>query len=39
LLELEPGFRIGPLIASYSSNKQRLAILADALRRAGLPED
>ena len=39
LLELEPGFRIGPLIASYSSNKQRLAMLADALRRAGLPED
>ena len=39
LLELQPGFRIGPLIASYSSNKQRLAMLADALRRAGLPED
>jgi adenylate cyclase len=38
LLELEPGFRIKPLIASYSSNKQRLAMLAEALRRAGLPE-
>jgi TolB-like protein/class 3 adenylate cyclase len=38
LLELEPGFRIGPLISSYSSNKARLAMLADALRRAGLPE-
>ncbi len=38
LLELEPGFRIRPLIASYSSNKQRLTMLAEALRRAGLPE-
>ena len=38
LLDLEPGFRIGPLISSYSSNKARLAMLADALRRAGLPE-
>jgi len=38
LLELEPGLRIGPLIASYSSNKERLAMLADALRLAGLPE-
>ena len=38
LLELEPGFRIRPLIASYSSNKERLAMLAGALRRAGLPE-
>jgi len=38
LLELEPGFRIGPLISSYSSNKARLAMLAEALRRAGLPE-
>ena len=37
LLELEPSFRIG-LISSYSSNKERLATLADALRRAGLPE-
>ena len=34
---LEPSFRIG-LISSYSSNKERLATLADALRRAGLPE-
>ena len=38
LLELEPGFRIGPLISGYSSNKARLAMLAEALRRAGLPE-
>jgi adenylate cyclase len=38
LLELEPSFRIGPLISSYSSNKARLAMLAEALRRAGLPE-
>src|SRR2546423_774854 len=38
LLELEPGFRIGPLISSYSSNKERLAMLASALRLAGLPE-
>jgi adenylate cyclase len=37
LLELEPSFRIG-LISSYSSNKERLSTLADALRRAGLPE-
>ena len=37
LLELEPSFRIG-LISSYSSNKERLAMLAEALRRAGLPE-
>ena len=37
LLELEPSFRIG-LISSYSSNKERFATLADALRRAGLPE-
>ena len=34
---LEPSFRIG-LISSYSSNKERLSTLADALRRAGLPE-
>jgi adenylate cyclase len=38
LLELEPGFRIGPLISSYSSNKVRLDMLASALRLAGLPE-
>ena len=38
LLDLEPGFRIGPLISSYSSNKERLGMLADALRRTGLPE-
>ena len=38
LLDLEPGFRIGPLISGYSSNKERLAMLAEALRRAGLPE-
>ena len=37
LLELEPSFRIG-LISSMSSNKERLATLAGALRRAGLPE-
>ena len=37
LLELEPGFRISP-IASLSSNKARLAMLAEALRQAGLPE-
>jgi len=37
LLELEPSFRIGQ-ISSMSSNKERLATLADALRRAGLPE-
>ena len=37
LLELEPGFRISQ-IASLSSNKARLAMLAEALRQAGLPE-
>jgi adenylate cyclase len=37
LLALEPSFRIGQ-ISSMSSNKERLATLADALRRAGLPE-
>jgi len=37
LLELEPSFRIGQ-ISSMSSNKERLATLAGALRRAGLPE-
>ena len=37
LLELQPSFRIGQ-ISSMSSNKERLATLADALRRAGLPE-
>jgi hypothetical protein len=37
LLELEPGFRIGQ-IASLSSNKARLAMLAEALRQARLPE-
>jgi adenylate cyclase len=38
LLELEPGFRIAPLVSSYSANAERLAMLAAALRRAGLPE-
>ena len=38
LLELEPSFRIGLFIDAVSSNKERLSTLADALRRAGLPE-
>jgi adenylate cyclase len=38
LLELETGFTIGGLVASHFASPERLDMLADALRRAGLPE-
>jgi adenylate cyclase len=38
LLELQPGFTISGLLAGNSTTPERLAIWAEALRRAGLPE-
>lgn len=38
LLELQPGFTISGLVAGKSTTPERLAIWAEALRRAGLPE-
>ncbi|MDQ6872538.1 MAG: protein kinase [Gemmatimonadota bacterium] len=38
LLELQPGFTISELVAGKATTPQRLAIWAEALRRAGLPE-
>jgi serine/threonine protein kinase/tetratricopeptide (TPR) repeat protein len=38
LLELQPGFTISGLVAGNSTTPERLAIWAEALRRAGLPE-
>lgn len=38
LLALQPDFTIGKLVAGNSTTPERLAVWADALRRAGLPE-
>jgi adenylate cyclase len=38
LLELQPGFTIASLIDSAFTSLERLAMLAEALRQAGLPE-
>ena len=38
LLELQPGFTIAWLIDSAFTSPERLAMLAEALRQAGLPE-
>jgi adenylate cyclase len=39
LRELQPGFTIASLVDSAFASSERLAMLADALRRAGLPEE
>jgi len=38
LLELQPGFTISGLVSGNIGSPERLAVLADALRDAGLPE-
>jgi adenylate cyclase len=38
LLELQPGFTIASLVESEFTSPERLAMLAEALREAGLPE-
>jgi adenylate cyclase len=38
LLELQPGFTINSLVESDFTSPERRAVLAEALRRAGLPE-
>jgi adenylate cyclase len=38
LLELQPGFTIASLVDSAFTSPERLAMLAEALRKAGLPE-
>ena len=38
LLQLEPGFTVSSFIASNFLARERLTMLADAVRRAGLPE-
>ena len=38
VLELQPGFTIASLVDSAFTNSERLAMLAEALQRAGLPE-
>jgi adenylate cyclase len=38
VLELQPGFTIASLVDSALTSPERLTMLADALRRAGLPE-
>jgi len=38
LLEVQPDFRISQFVATAPTAPERLAIMADALRRAGLPE-
>ena len=38
LLEVQPGFTISGLVAGNITTPERLAILAGALREAGLPE-
>ena len=38
LLELQPGFTIASLVESEFTSPERLTMLAEALRRAGLPE-
>jgi adenylate cyclase len=39
LLELQPGFTIASLVDSAFTSPERLAMLAEALRQAGLPEN
>jgi hypothetical protein len=38
VLELQPGFTIASLVDSAFTSPERLAMLAEALRLAGLPE-
>ena len=38
LLEAQPDFKISQFVASEPTSPERLAIMADALRRAGVPE-
>jgi hypothetical protein len=38
LLELQPGFTIASVVDSAFTSPERLAMLAEALRKAGLPE-
>jgi TolB-like protein/tetratricopeptide (TPR) repeat protein len=38
VLELQPGFTVGGLVSGGITTPERMAILADALRQAGLPE-
>ena len=38
LLELQPGFTIASLVDSAFTSPERVAMLAEALRKAGLPE-
>ena len=38
LLELQPGFTIASLVDSGFTSPERLTMLVEALRRAGLPE-
>jgi tetratricopeptide (TPR) repeat protein len=38
LLELQPGFTLGGLVSGNITNPERMAMLASALREAGLPE-
>jgi tetratricopeptide (TPR) repeat protein len=38
LLELQPGFTISGLVSGNITTPERMAVLSDALRQAGLPE-
>jgi len=38
VLDLQPGFTIGSLVSGNFTSRERLSMLADALRQAGLPE-
>jgi hypothetical protein len=39
LIEVEPDFTVGGYISRRTIHPERLAMVAEALRRAGLPED
>jgi hypothetical protein len=38
VVELQPGFTVGGLVSGNITTPERMAILADALRQAGLPD-